>query len=382
MKRETLRFSILYPVIATAVTVFLFSAPAINAQKGENEYVQVNLVSSGYVPAKVTDPKLINPWGMVAGAATPPWVSDQGMNVATVYPIALALAGKGPALTVGIPTVAGPVNGPTGIVFNSNSNAFKIPGPMGQVPSLFIFANLNGTISAWGPASKGGLKNAVVALSNKDEDDPGAIFSGLALGTVGSNDYLYAADFRPNGGIRVFDKFYERAADFAWNAFRADDKLPDLPHGMVWAPYNIANIGGVMYVAYDAMPAAGGLPITHQGLGVIAIFKPNGEFIRIFARKGHLDAPWGMAMAPAGFGRFSNDILIGNFGNGRIHAYRPDGSFAGVLRDENHHPLENGFLWTLMFGNGALGSDPNTLYITTGGANQLEGLLAAISASK
>src|SRR5487761_1558650 len=129
MKRETLRFSILYPVIATAVTVFLFSVPAINAQKGENEYVQVNLVSSGYVAAKVTDPKLINPWGMVAGPTSPVWTSNQGTNTSNVYFISNVEAGTGANFTVAVPTQMGGPNGPTGIVFSTfspTSNAFEI----------------------------------------------------------------------------------------------------------------------------------------------------------------------------------------------------------------------------------------------------------------
>lgn len=374
---------ILFLTLTTAFAACALAGPATYAQQVENEYTQVNLVSNGYVPAKVIDHNLVNPWGMIASSTSPIWISDQGTNLSTVYTVSAADAGTGALLTVGIPTVPGVPNGPTGIVFNTHPTEFTVPGPMGPVPSLFIFSNLNGTISAWSPASKGGVANAVVVLSNQDEDDPGAVFTGLALGTVGNQDYLYAVDFRPNHGITVLNKSFERASGFGPGAFMANDQLPALPAGLIWAPYNIVNLNGMMYVAYVAMPAQGGLPVTHQGFGAVAVFTPAGQLVKVFARKGQLDTPWGMTMASSHFGRFSNDLLVGNFGNGQILAFRPDGGYAGTLRGENHQPLRNGFLWTLMFGNGAHGSDPNTLYITTGGGNQAtDGLFAAIAPAK
>jgi len=390
-----------YPAMAVAVTAILLSSPRASAQKNsqqaENKYTQVNLVSSGYVAAIVTDPNLINPWGMVAGPTSPVWTSNQGTNTASVYPIAAVEMGKGASLTVNIPTEMGGPNGPTGIVFNTfspTSNAFEIPKSMGgMVPSFFIFANLNGTISGWNPGSAGGLKNAVVAVNNHDA---GAIYTGLALGNVGSKTYLYAANFTPQGGVEVYDISFKPVTNMMWSSFDSDHELPKLSRDMIWRPYNIANINGMMYVAYAAMPATGGLAITHMNLGVVAAFTPQGKFMQVLAKEGQLDAPWGMVMAPDHFGKFSNDLLVGNFGNGHILAYRirpndeeqdandhgPD-TFAGMLRDSNHKIIENGFVWTLMFGNGVQGSDPHTLYFTTGGPNQAtDGLLAAITPAK
>lgn len=264
-----------------------------------------------------------------------------------------------------------------------------------MVSSLFLFANLNGTISGWNPGSTGGLGSAVVAV---DQQKAGAIYTGLALGTIGSDTYLYAINFTPQGGVEVYDSSFQAAKyQEEWNEFDSDDNLPRLSPDRIWRPYNIANINGKMYVAYAALPKTGGLPITHQGLGVVAVFTLEGKFIRVVAKGGNLDAPWGMVMAPAQFGKFSNDLLVGNFGNGRILAYsmKPmndneerDGQnqqykFDGMLRNSNHKLIENGFLWTLMFGNGVKGSDPNTLYITSGGSNQAtDGLFAAITAEK
>lgn len=395
MMRRIFNRNFVDPALAIAMTAILFSPTQIYAQQNtnhaKNEYTQTNLVSSGYVAAKVTDPNLINPWGMVAGP-TPIWISLQGTNISSVYAIAAAEAGTGALLTVKIPTETGPApNGPTGIVFNTfspTSTTFEIPSSMGMVPSFFIFANLNGTISGWNPGSTGGAASAVIAIDN---NSAGAVYTGLALGMVGSKTYLYAINFTPQGGVEVYDSSFKPASGLYWNSFDSDDYLPRLSRDKIWRPYNIANIGGMMYVAYAAMPTTGGLPITHIGLGVIAEFTPQGKFVQIVAQGGHLDAPWGMTMAPGQFGKFSNDLLVGNFGDGRIHAYqmKPGGNdqngrrqyrFAGTMRDSNHKIIENGFLWTLMFGNGVKGSDPSTLYITTGGPNQAtDGLLAAIS---
>jgi uncharacterized protein (TIGR03118 family) len=386
----------IYPAMAIAVASVLFSALGTQAQQkawhAENEYAQVNLVSSGYVTAKVTDPNLINPWGMVAGP-TPTWTANQGTNTSSVYAISSLEAGTGALFTVKVPTEGAGPNGPTGIVFNSDSMAFQVPTTTGMVSSLFIFANLNGTISGWNPGSTGGRGSAVVVVDNQKA---GAVYTGLALGTVGSNTYLYAANSTPQGGVEVYDSSFQPAKGLYWNSFDSDDYLPKLSHDKIWRPYNIANINGKMYVAYVALPATGGLPITHQGLGVIAVFTPQGKFLQVVAKGGNLDAPWGMVMAPSHFGQFSNDLLVGNFGNGRILAYSmmPDHNgkergdrtqyrFAGMLRNARHEVIANGFLWTLMFGNGVQGSDPHTLYITTGGMNQVtDGLLAAITAQQ
>ncbi len=395
MMRKMSIHNIVYSVIAAAVATILFSSPRIHAQNVVNKYSQTNLVSSGYIAAKVTDPNLINPWGMVASATSPLWVSNQGTNTSTVYAISSVEMGTGSALTVKIPTETSPPNGPTGIVFNSASNAFEIPSSMGMVPSSFIFDNLNGTISGWNPGSTGGAASAVVAIDNHDS---GASYTGLALGTVGSQTYLYATNFTPQGGVEVYDTSFHPATGMYWASFDADDYLPRLSRDKIWRPYNIVNIAGYMLVAYAAMPATGGLPITHMGLGVVAAFTPQGKFFQIVAEGRRLDAPWGITLAPGQFGKFSNDLLIGNFGNGRILAYSvalPPGDgdydrddratvrFAGLLRDSNHKVIENGFLWTLAVGNGARGADPNTLYITTGGPDEAtDGLLAAITAAQ
>ena len=257
---------------------------------------------------------------------------------------------------------------------------FPIPGASGgMVASDFIFASLNGTISGWSPTSTGGRADAVIAVRT-----PGAVYTGLALGMVGSAMDLYAADSTPppDGGIKVFNASFA-PVNLGSDAF-AIRWLPPLPADEAWAPYNIANLGGNMFVTYVPIPATGGQPIVGFGHGVVAEFTTTGEFIRIVERRGPLNDPWGMVMAPAQFGRFSNDLLVGNFGDGKILAYRQhhDGrfTFEAEMVGTDHRPLRNGFLWALWFGNGADGADPDTLYITTGGADQSkDGLFAAIT---
>ena len=351
----------------------------------ENEYIQVNLISNGYVSAKITDPNLVNPWGVSASSTSPVWISNQASNTSTLYTINNIEGGIGSPFVVDIPTTGTPApQGPTGQVFNlaAAQMGFPIPGATGgMVASNFIFANLNGTISGWNPASTGGRGNAVIAVST-----PGAVYTGLALGMMGTAMTLYAADFvpPPDGGIKVFNTSFSPVS-LDPGAFTVR-RMPHLPWDEAWAPFNVAVIGENVLVAYAPLPIGGGQPIPGFANGFVAEFTTAGKFITTVAGFGPLNDPWGMAMAPAQFGRFSNDLLIGNFGDGEILAYRQhrDGrfTFEDEMRGTHHRPLRNGFLWALWFGNGANGADPNTLYITSGGANQsTDGLFAAITPS-
>ncbi len=402
MRLEMLYRGMLRLVTAGTIAGIMFLPLLTKAQARNNTYMQVNLVSNGYVSAKVTDSNLVNAWGVAAGPTNPLWISDQVSNTLTVAPVSAVESGSAPPLTVSVPTMGAGPNGPTGIAYNLAyaANGFGIPSSTGMstVPPLYIIADLNGTILGWSSQSSGGLHEAVVAVNNQASH---ATYTGLTMAAVGQNIYLYVANFTPNGGIQVFNSSWDPVTDMGSEAFH-DPRLPELPASEVWAPYNIANLNGMMYVAYDAIPSTGGLPITHMGLGVIGVFTVKGQFIRnlevdpghrdmengngqnglALGRAGQLDAPWGMVMAPAKFGRFSNELLVGNFGNGQILAFRADGKFDDTLRGTDHHPLKNGFLWSLWFGNGQDGAEPTTLYITSGGPNEAtDGLFAAITAA-
>ena len=386
MKRRTLSRNRKVVLLALAFSMGVFALGWLNAQQYDKAlYMQVNLVSSGYVSAPVTDTNLINPWGVSASPTSPIWVSNQGTNTSTLYSITNVQAGTGSPFVVAIPTTStSAAQGPTGQVFNGGTG-FPIAASSGTVPSKFIFANLNGTISGWNPGSTRGLANAVIAVST-----PGAVYTGLAMATAplptnagASASFLYAADFTPppDGGIMVFDSSFN-AFSFGTGTF-VDPDLPPLPSDEAWAPYNIANLGGNLFVAYAPLPVSGGFPVPGLHNGVIAEFSPTGTFMSNIAVGGLLDDPWAMVMAPANFGRFSNDLLIGNVGDGKIVGFwQPSNgkwNFRGLVVGTNHYPLSLGTLWSLWFGNGSNGAATNTLYFTSGGPDpSKDGLFGAI----
>lgn len=331
-------------------------------------YTQANLVSNGSLPANTIDSNLVNPWGMIQGPSTPFWVSDQVTNDSTLY---MGNGTKIP-LTVGIPKIGtGPVNGPTGIVFNTDMGFPLATSGTSTIPSLFIFDNLNGTIDGWNPKSTGGLASAVTAVTT-----PGAVYTGLAINATGS--LIYAADFAPGGGVNVFN-----------SSWASQGKLPALPSTISlpsnYEPYNVADISGTLFIAYDPM-GTNGLPVLGAGNGAVIEYNPTtmsySELIKPGMGDG-LNNPWGFAIAPSsGFGKFNGDLLVGDFGSGWIGAYNPStGKFLGYLDNSSGNPITDGGLWTLEFGNGAASTNPDTLYITAGITQpfQTEGLLAAIN---
>ncbi len=348
-------------------------------------YIQHNLVSnSNAMPANTIDSNLVNPWGLVQGPTTPFWVSDQVTNDSTLY------RGNGAPvnLVVGIPTVPanGPANGPTGIVFNPNTACsaaggcpFALPPATGSTPvsSLFMFANLNGQIDGWNPGSTGGTAHAVVEVNNNAS---GATYTGLAINATGT--LLYAANFTPAGGIITVNNNWQPVTTLTFSD-------PNLPAG--YEPYNVEDqdVNGteMLLVAYTPTQTVSinghpvFLPDLGAGHGLVDEFTPGGTLVKELISGGDLDVPWGMAIAPAGWGAFGGDLLVGNFGNGEINAYDPaTGVWAGTLKDASGNPIADGGLWALVFGNGGGGTDPNALYITAGITQplQTEGLFAAI----
>ena len=345
-----------------------------------NAFNQTNLVSSVAGTAGVTDASLINPWGSSSSTSSPIWVSDQGSGVSTLYnpngnPIKQGL-------TVTVPPSGAP-SGPTGQVFNTDTTAtdFTIPGPGGPVPSRFLFSTLAGTIAGWNPASNGGSTSALTAATVT-----GAVFTGLAQASDGTTFHLFAADFTGTTGTNGIDVFDPTFTNVSSTTFAGKFTDPNAVAG--YEPYNIALLGGNLYVAY-AQPSG----IVTTGGGYIDEFDTSGNFLnRIYTDTAgtNLKGPWGMAIAPASFGSFGGDLLVGNFGNatatsgnGTITAISlatTPGTLAGTLTSPNG-TIANAGLWSLIPGNGGSGGTSGTLYFTAGLAGQTQGLFGAIAFS-
>jgi uncharacterized protein (TIGR03118 family) len=306
-------------------------------------FQQTNLITSA------TDPDLINPWGISFGPTSPFWVSDNGTGKSTLY----NGAGTKQGLIVSMPN-GDPI---TGQVFSANPGTFN--------GNAFIFASEKGTIDGW----RGALgTNAEQMFSVTD-----AVYKGLAISAV--KDTLFAANFH-SGGIDVFNSTGHIASYFD----------PAAPAG--YAPFNIQNLGGKLYVTFAQQDGAGHDDVPGVGHGLVDVFDPvTHTFTRLVtgsAAGGSVDAlnsPWGMALAPGSFGKFGGDLLVGNFGDGTINAFDPtSGAFLGTLSDSSGNPLVNPGLWGLTFGNGGQGGDKNALYITAGGADEGSGVFARINA--
>jgi uncharacterized protein (TIGR03118 family) len=337
--------------IAAAGVLISSISPASLLAQG---FDQTNLVSNVPGQAAHTDPNLINPWGLSFTATSPFWVADQGTAVSTLYDG----AGTPSSLVVSIPTAGGPPSGPTGIVSNGTTTFLLPDGTKGN----FFFDTLNGTIAGW---NSGEGTTAVTVAST-----PGAVYTGLSLASSGGSSYLFAAD--STGAIRVFDSNFNNVSGTTFAGKFTD---PNAIAGYV--PFNIQLIGSDLYVTYADL-GAGGVPVPGS-TGYVDVYDTSGNLIQRFATGGVLDAPWGITLAPTGFGGFGNDLLIGNFGNGEIDAYSTTGAFEGVIDGTNGLPLVNQDLWALDFRTGGANTSPDALYFTAGVDNQQGGLFGEIA---
>jgi len=320
-----------------------------------NSYTVHNLVSDA------TDADLVNGWGIAASSGSPWWVSDNGTDKSTLY----NGAGTKIPLTVNVP------GGPTGIVFNG-STEFVVRSGTSSGKAFFIFATEDGTIRGWNPGVDS--PNTEVGATSA-----GAIYKGLAIGSVGSTNYLYAADFH-HARVDVFDG--------SWSPTLPGSFVdPGLPAG--YAPFGIQNLKvgptNMIFVTYAQQDADAHDEIAGAGLGFVSAFATDGTFVGRVASGGALNAPWGLALAPAtGFGRFSGNLLVGNFGDGRINAYAWTGTSweaRGHLKTANRHPLSIDGLWGIGFGNGAGSGPVNTLYFAAGPAEESHGLFGSITSN-
>jgi uncharacterized protein (TIGR03118 family) len=358
-----LRSALLLGLVA-ALVALAPAAPAA-ASHPRNAYHQTNLVSDLPGLAELTDPDLVNPWGLAAGPTTPAWVADNGTDKATIYPgfVNGSPIQKAP-LVVNIPGGA-----PTGEVFNPTPG-FVVHAGAASGPALFLFDSEAGLVTGWNPGVPPPPPSTQAQVGASVHD---AIYKGLAIATTAAGTFLYGADFH-HGRIDVFDEGFNRV--HLSGRFR-DRKLP-----RGFAPFNVQELGGRLYVAYAKQDAAREDEVAGPGLGFVDVYSTSGHLLRRLLRRGQLNAPWGLVRAPAaGFGRFSGALLVGNFGDGRINAYDPTtGAFLGRLRHEDGSPIEIEGLWALRFGNGVTGN-PTTLLFTAGIDDEAHGLFGAIEAA-
>ena len=332
-------------------------------------YQQRNLVSDVPGRAPVTDPNLVNPWGVSVAVPTFLWVADNASGVSTLYDGTgkpAAPFGPDPLVVIIPPAAGGTIAAPTGIVFNGTGQFPAVSGDA-STSSFFIFATEDGTISGWNPGA-----DVTHALLEVDNSSAGTIYKGLALAANASGNFLYATDFH-GGKIDVFD------SSFAPATLAGSFTDPNIPAG--FAPFGIQAIGSQLYVTYAKQDHAGEDDVKGRGLGFVDVFDTNGNLVKRLASNGTLNAPWGIALAPADFGDLSNDVLIGNFGDGRISAFDPvTNEFRGLLSDAKGKPIKIPGLWGLTFGSGgAFGGPANSLFFAAGFAGEHHGLFGTLT---
>jgi uncharacterized protein (TIGR03118 family) len=348
-----------------AAAVLAVAEPAHSSTYGLTDLTtddNTNLTNLGLPAAANVDPNLVNPWGVSFGPTTPFWVSDNGTGLATLY----NAAGVPQSLTV---TIAPPngsppgfVSAPTGQVFNNNTSDFIVSNGTKSESANFIFATENGTISAWSAAL--GSTQSIIGVDNSAS---GAVYKGLAIASVSGSNVLFATNFN-SGVVEEYNSSFGLVRSFT------DPHLPPVPGGTPpgqnWAPFNVQLINGQLYVSYALQNAAKHDDVAGAGNGFVDVFDMNGNFVKRLINTGSgdpLNSPWGLAIAPAGFGTFADDLLVGNFGNGEINAFDPTtGAFLGTVDGSDGNPINIPGLWDVTIGNGGTGVDPNAIYFTAG----------------
>jgi uncharacterized protein (TIGR03118 family) len=334
------------------IVLFCVSLPAQAAS-----YKVTFLTSNQTGTATFLDLNLQNPWGLSYSGTGPFWAADEHSGLSTLY----VGTGAPQALVVTIPHAAGHTKGtPTGTVFNPTTD-FAVLGH----PSEFLFDTEDGTISGWNSAAG---THAVLAVDNSAAL---ALYTGLELGNNGTGNFLYATNFFA-ATVDVFDKAFHPAT------LAGNFKDPNLPAG--FAPFNVVKIGTRLLVTYAKQNASKTNWVFCAGCGFVDMFDLNGNFKKRFASQGTLNAPWGVAIAPASFGTFSNDILIANLGDGHINAFSTAGVFLGQLLNASAKPIVIPGLWAIKFGNGGMGGLKTELFFTAGPGAYANGRFGKITA--
>jgi uncharacterized protein (TIGR03118 family) len=364
-------------VTAGAMTVLGGPAVASGTSPGEHAsaFRQVNLVSDVPGAAALTDPDLVNAWGLSASPGTdqtpgsPLWVSDNGADRTTLYTGATPTTVNKAALVVNVSSGA-----PTGQVFDSDTdpNAFVVRDGAGHAArAVFLFDSENGGIDGWNPGVGATAAGPSTVTETMVRNGANAVYKGLAIAQASDgHTYLYAANFR-SGRVEAYDDTLT-PVELPGGLF-VD---PRMPAG--YAPFNVQALGGQLYVSYAKQDATLHDDVAGPGHGFVDVFTTDGALVRRLVTRGALDSPWGLALAPAGFGRFGGMLLVGNFGNGRINVYDPNtGAHLGQLRGTDGRPIVIDGLWGLRFGNGNAARTGELLF-SAGPDGESHGLLGKI----
>ncbi len=355
------RLRFLASLVALPLLLLLALPAAALAQSNAGSqgfYQQTNLVSDIAGVAKFTDSNLVNPWGLVHAPQSPWWVADNGNNGHGV---------KVP-LTVTIPppggSPAGTTAAPTGAIFNG-TGGFVVSANGKSGSALFIFDTEDGTISGWNP---GVLPTDAVLAVDRSTVGAGAVYKGLAIGSNANGTFLFATNFR-FGTVEMFDSNFKLVNSFT---------DPNVPNG--YAPFGIQSNGGnLLYVTFALQNAQKHDDVAGPGHGFVDVFDTSGNMIRRLISRGRLNSPWGLALAPANFGKFSNALLVGNFGDGRINAFDPNtGQTLGSLKNARGVAIQIDDLWSLQFGNGFAAGETDELFFTAGIGDEMHGLFGKI----
>jgi uncharacterized protein (TIGR03118 family) len=363
--------------LASVIALVTFAFPSLTLAQ---HYHQTNLISDINGRAAHTDPNLKNPWGLTRSPdGSPWWISNNNSGTSTLEdgngnPINIFVEANGNTsnfVVVPPPGFAPPgtLAAPTGIVFNGSPTDFRLDkGTPAGMPAIFIFATEDGTISGSPPSP-----NAVLEVDNSDNGAPdSAVYKGMTSGEINGQKFLYVTNFR-DGMVEVYDTHFH-PVDLGENAFD-DDNIP-----VGFAPFNIQNIGGSLFVTYAKQDAARHDPVGGDGLGFVDIFSTRGELQGSLQHGNWFNAPWGVVWTPRDFGEFSNTILVGNFRSGWIAAFNGfTKQFIGfVLRPDNSLVFIDG-LWSLTFGNNGAAGPSTTLFFTAGPNNETDGLFGTLT---
>lgn len=353
-----------WPRAIITLLVFPFLVCFFVRAQSTTPYQQTNIVSDGAVQAPMTDPNLLNPWGIALGQAF--WIDANGSGQSLADD---ASGNKQLSVTIPAASSTSTKGSPTGVVLNTSSSAFMLSNGSS---ATFLFATLDGTVSGWNSAvsSKNiysSSNTAIIAINNSSS---GAVYTGLAILNSGGNTDLLLANYG-KGTVDVYDQ------NFKPTTLSGSLTDPNLPASFV--PYGIHVINNLIYVTYAQKASNTGQAVVGAGVGLVDVYDQNGNFMQEAIAHGNLNAPWGMALAPSGFGTFGGDLLVGNFGDGVINVYNPSTyAFIGQLKDASGNVIANPGLWEIVFGTSTLGN-PNTLYFAAGLNQQKDGLFGSIA---